>query len=182
MSGALGASDCASPSPTTGRLNAVLSTHSFPSSSPADPLTTQAPALFPRQADGSCLVTPNEVLLRISTTVLIPDYSSFYTATPIRQFRMDYTPFPDGSLVASPYISEVRRGDWTLLFSGMMLMLFIGTSIVAADYIRRVKVKHKALFYELLVSQLCGVVAFLITAATVLASSINCRRYAVSIH
>ncbi|KAL5534455.1 hypothetical protein ACEPAG_917 [Sanghuangporus baumii] len=175
MSSALGASDCASPSATGGRLNAVFPTHSLGPSSANDPLITQAPALFPRQSDGSCSVAPNEVLLRISTTVLIPDYSSFYTATPISQFRMDYTPFPDGSLIAPPYISEIRRGDWTLLFSGMMLMLFIATSVVAADYIRRVKVKHKVLFYELLISQLCGVVAFAITAATILASNINCR-------
>ncbi|EJD04180.1 uncharacterized protein FOMMEDRAFT_167420 [Fomitiporia mediterranea MF3/22] len=174
MSGSLRPLNSPFASPTRTQLSAFLPTLASRSISPLSaPFVTEPPALLPRAS--SCSATPNEVLVQLSTQVLIPDYSSFYTATPLAQFRPSYSTFPDGSLVADPYIAGVRRGDWTLLFSGMMLMLFIITSIVSADYIRRGRVKYKGLFYALLISQLCGVVSFALTAATVLATGINCR-------
>lgn len=92
---------------------------------------------------------------------------------------MSYTSFPDGSLVAPPYLLEQRNTDFTLLFTGMLLMLFITTTFFSAGYVRRGRVKYKGLFYALLFSQVLGLIAFTLEAISLLAREINCTRYVV---
>ena len=137
---------------------------------------TQPPAK--RDDDSSCSSTPNAVLLDIQTSVLIPDYDSFYT-TPIYEFKMTYTKFPDGSLVAPPFLEESRREDWLLLFTGMMLMLFTITSIISMDYTRRGRVRFKGLFYALILSQVFAVIYFVLLAIQILDEDPNCARYVI---
>ncbi|KAH8120095.1 hypothetical protein DFH11DRAFT_1500099, partial [Phellopilus nigrolimitatus] len=149
------------------------------STTPRPPFITQPPALVlharASPSSSSCSNTPNGVLLEVSMQVIIPDYSKFYTATPIAQFRMAYTSLPDGSLIAPPLFSEVQEGNRLLIFAGMMLMLFLRNTIVSADYIRRGRVRYKGLFYALFISQFLGVVTFILIAASVLAIHIDCK-------
>lgn len=164
------------PSRADGYLSALSPTPSS-SGSAAASLVTQAPSLHRRDAQSSTTsssCTLNEVVVQINTQVLIPDYREYYSV-PITQFQMHYRPLADGSLVAGPYLSEIQQGNWLLLFIGMLLMLFLRNSVVSVDYIRRVRVKRKGLFYALLISQLLGVVTFISLAASFLASTVNCR-------
>lgn len=140
---------------------------------------TQAPSLHQRAdalSASSSYCPPNEVVVQISTQLLIPDYSEYY-ATPIQQFSMSYISLPDGSLVAPPYFEEIRQGNELLLFIGMFLMLFTRNAVVSADYIRRGRVKRKGLFYTLLLSQILGVATFVSLATTFFASRVNCRMF-----
>ena len=94
-------------------------------------LQTQAPALQPRAgADASCTSrSQNDLVVAISSQVLISDYSHYYHATPIAQFHMSYTQVADGSLLAPPFTNEIRESNWFLLFVGMMLMLFLRNAV-----------------------------------------------------
>jgi len=122
----------------------------------------------------TCTNTPNEVVLQLTTAVVIQDFSLYYQM-PIQSFRPSYKAFADGSLVAPPYLHEVHEANWILLFVGALLMLFIRNSVVSADYIRRNRVKYKGLFYTLLISQLLGVLTFTSEAWVFLSSHVNCK-------
>lgn len=124
----------------------------------------------------TCTSSPTEVVLQITTAVVIQDFS-FYYETPIQSFRPSYKTFADGSLIAPPYLAEVHEANWILLLVGALLMLFIRNSVVSADYIRRNRVKYKGLFYTLLISQLLGVLTFTAEAWVFLASQVNCKVY-----
>lgn len=128
-----------------------------------------------RADDETCSSTPNAVLLKIQTDILISDYSNFYT-TPIDQFTMSYTNFPDGSLVATPLLEEAKREDQLLLFTGMMLMFFSINTIISIDYTRRGRVRFKGLFYALILSQIFAVVYFTLLAIQILDDNPDCER------
>ena len=158
-------------------LPAITPTASTLAISPA--LITHSPSLqMDRRASPTTSCSINEVVVEISTAVLIPDYSMYFSE-PIQQFRPTYYALPDGSLVAPPYLNDVQQGNWIILFTGALLMLFVRNSIVSADYIRRGRVKYKGLFYALLISQLLGVLSFVIMAASFLARQISCTAYAL---
>ncbi|KAF8898591.1 hypothetical protein BD779DRAFT_1666411 [Infundibulicybe gibba] len=53
----------------------------------------------PRETSGACC--PNEVVVHLSTIVVIPDYHAFYQ-DPIQSFKPTYNPLPDGSLITPP--------------------------------------------------------------------------------
>lgn len=143
----------------------------------APSLVTHPPTLRVRDADASTTSSqcPNEVLVKISTQVLIPDYREYYHDIPIQQFRMNYKALPDGSLVTETYLKEIQQGNWFLLLIGMFLMLFLRNTIVSADYIRRGRVKRRGLFYTLIISQAAGVLTFIILATSYLTSHVDCR-------
>ncbi|THH03230.1 hypothetical protein EW145_g6425 [Phellinidium pouzarii] len=171
-----GASTWPLPSRTGFQFNSLRPTHASNAVLAVPHLPTQPPVSPPRDQETlSCTDTLDEVLLVISTKAHIMDYSSHYTATPIEQFRMTYTPLSDGSLVAPPYLYEIQRGNRMLLFVGMMLMLFLRNSVISVDYIRRGRVKFKGLFYALLISQLLAVATFALMATSFFAAYINCK-------
>jgi hypothetical protein len=114
------------------------------------------------------------VVVALSTAISIPDYHRFYDQ-PIREFRPVYRAFPDGSLAAPPLLDDITASYALLLFIGALIMLFLRNTIVSADYIRRGRVKYKALFYVLLVSQLMGFVTFVLSATTYFTDDVNCK-------
>ncbi|KLO20574.1 hypothetical protein SCHPADRAFT_12521 [Schizopora paradoxa] len=175
-----------SSTPTTGGgvpISLAVQTPSSPlgvataSSSVVTPLPRiSVPYIAARDAQTSLTSTcsPTEVVLQITTAVVIQDFALYYDS-PIQSFRPSYKAFADGSLIAPPYLEEVHEANWILLLVGALLMLFIRNSIVSADYIRRNRVKYQGLFYTLLISQLLGVLTFTTEAWVFLASHVNCK-------
>ncbi|KAJ7783561.1 hypothetical protein DFH07DRAFT_995789 [Mycena maculata] len=108
-----------------------------------------APRITP--SPGCC--QPNEVVIEISTTLLIQDYSGYYD-TPISTFQPAYLALPDGSLTTIPFIDDLAKSYLSLLVTAMLMTIFLRNIIVSLDYIRRATMKRKMLFYLLLCSQL----------------------------
>jgi hypothetical protein len=91
----------------------------------------------------------------LSTSVTIEDIPT-QAPTP---YQVQYAHFKDGSLVTPLFINDFVADKTRLVVLGLLAMLFGRNVAVAASYIRRVQLKHKMLFYFLLISQLCGVLA-----------------------
>lgn len=116
---------------------------------------------------------PNEVVVELTTTLLIPDYSRYYD-TPIRQFQPSYTTLLDGSLVTKPFMDDLTNANINLLVTGILTMLFARNLFVSGDYIRRAKVKSKGLFYLLFASQLAASVSLIPIVVSSFVPSTNC--------
>ncbi|KAJ6627130.1 hypothetical protein B0H10DRAFT_1995557 [Mycena sp. CBHHK59/15] len=109
--------------------------------------------LAPRVTPPATYGEPNEVVIDLTTTLLIPDYARFYDA-PILAFQPAYVALPDGSLATTTFMDDLARSYLSLLVTGMLATLFLRNILVSFDYIRRGKMKRKTLFYLLLCSQL----------------------------
>lgn len=135
---------------------------SLPSSTAHSPTPTVVPNVFVDAL--SPTPTPccqrKEVVVVISTTLLIPDYYRYYD-TPLDSFRPRYFALADGSLITSPFIHDLRSANLSLLVTGILAMLFARNIIVSGDYIRRGKVKKKGLFWMLFLSQLVAPASFI---------------------
>lgn len=105
----------------------------------------------------SCSNTPNIVEIAIHTTVTISDYSSFYS-TPIDAFEPAYQVLGDGSLVTPVVTDDVRHTIAWVFTLGLLIMFFLNNIVVTLNFIQRVKIKKKKLFYVLLASQCLGLV------------------------
>ncbi|KAF9015302.1 hypothetical protein BDQ17DRAFT_1229006 [Cyathus striatus] len=115
--------------------------------------------LLPRSTPSSICCPPNEVVIHLSTTLVIPDYKRYWEPTPIPSFQPTYLALDDGSLVTSPFTQDLWNANLSLLVTGALAMLFTRNIFVSADYIRRGKVKRKALFYILFLSQILAPVS-----------------------
>jgi len=109
--------------------------------------------LSPRITPSPACCEPNEVVLELSTTLLIQDYTRFYDS-PISTFQPAYFALPDGSLTTIPFNDDLASSYLSLLVTAMLATIFLRNIIVSFDYIYRVNVKRKTLFYLLLCSQL----------------------------
>ncbi|KAJ7225722.1 hypothetical protein GGX14DRAFT_489964 [Mycena pura] len=149
----------ATPSPT-------LATHPTVLSGPQPP-APQLPAPRITPSPSSC--APNELVIEIATTVLVPDYTRFYD-TPISEFHPSYFALPDGSLASVPFMQDLTRSYLSLLVTAMLATLFLRNIIVCVDYLRRANMKRRTLFHLLLCSQLLSM-----GLAPLLASYFNSR-------
>ncbi|KAJ7597174.1 hypothetical protein C8J56DRAFT_919412 [Mycena floridula] len=117
----------------------------------------------------------NQVVVQLSTSVLIPDYHRFYD-TPVNDFQgPTYIPLADGSLITSVLVSDLRSAKLTLLVTGVLTMLFARNIFVSGDYLRRAKLKKKTLFRVLFVSQLLAVVAFIPDIMSEFNAFVDCK-------
>ncbi|KAF9270362.1 hypothetical protein L218DRAFT_30123 [Marasmius fiardii PR-910] len=99
---------------------------------------------------------PNEVIVRLQSDILIPDYSRYYD-TPIADFKgPSYRPLDDGSLVTETFVHDLRNAHITLIVLVILAVVFLRNSFVSANYIRRARIRQKSLFYLLHLSQLFG--------------------------
>lgn len=128
--------------------------------------------LAPTQAPTSSCA--NQVLIQLSTTLLVPDYSRYYSDSPIDLFKPVYFPLDDGSLITRPFIDDILHKDICILLTGLLAMLFARNILTSADYLRRVTLKDKSLFHVLFASQLLAVVAFIPTIISQFSQSPNC--------
>lgn len=116
------------------------------------------PAITPR-AQPSPTVT--QVVVDLTTQVIIPDFSRFYASTSPDSFQPIYHTFGDGSLVAPPLLDDLRINNIFLIITGCLLAIFLRNVFMSANYLWRGKVKKKGLFYFLFLSQLLGPIAII---------------------
>ncbi|KAK0456204.1 hypothetical protein EV421DRAFT_1750978 [Armillaria borealis] len=151
--------------------HSVSSRHEFvpaPTPPPSD-----SHVLLPRVTAASSCCSPNEVVIALTTTLIIPDYARYYDA-PIAQFIPSYQALGDGSLVSQPLMDDLRLGFVGTLVAGMLIALFTRNLFVSGDYMRRAKVKSKILFYTLFVSQLLGAFTLIPSIISEFDSAFDC--------
>ncbi|PSR85857.1 hypothetical protein PHLCEN_2v5333 [Hermanssonia centrifuga] len=158
-----------------------LPTRSSSSAPPLSSLSSQSASIPSTQdvipvntvSSACCSSTPNIVVLDLHTTIVIPNYSLFYS-TPIASFLPDYRALADGSLVAPPLISDIESANVHLALMSALAMFFIITTLTSIRYIRRGKFKKKILFYILFASQLLGLVSIVALIIPFFNSFVSC--------
>lgn len=123
-----------------------------------------------------CGSSPNIVVLKLHTTVVIPNYNLFYTA-PIESFEPPYHALADGSLIATPFIADLRGANLLLILLSAAAMFFTMNTFTAVSFLRRGKIKNKSLLYLLLVSQVLGIPAMISLMVTFFDQFANCNTY-----
>ncbi|CAL1696081.1 unnamed protein product [Somion occarium] len=117
--------------------------------------------------------TPNVVIIKLATTIEIPDYNRFYSSA-INSFRPTYSALPDGSLVTPPLISDIRTANsWLLVYATIGTFCLLNT-ITSFRYVRKGQVKNKFLFYLLLCSQILGLAAIIPMIIPYFSQSVSC--------
>ncbi|KZT30370.1 hypothetical protein NEOLEDRAFT_1173810 [Neolentinus lepideus HHB14362 ss-1] len=92
------------------------------------------------------------VVVGLSTTFSLTPY----VPPSISSYRPIYSALPDGSFVTPTFLESMGRANGLLFALGAFIAFFIRNIIVSISYVRRGRVKHKYLFYALLVSQILG--------------------------
>ncbi|KAF7320250.1 hypothetical protein MKEN_00809600 [Mycena kentingensis (nom. inval.)] len=116
-----------------------------------------------------------QVVVELTTTVLIPDYARFYSS-PLEQFEPSYINLPDGSLASDAFIEDLRRSYTSLLVVALLASVFLRNLVVCVDYFHRLpraNMKRRLLFFMLLASQVLslGLAPFI---ASYFNSSLDC--------
>lgn len=124
-----------------------------------------------------CGLSPNIVVIKLHTTVVIPNYELYYSA-PIDAFEPPYHALADGSLVATPFISDVRDANLLLVLLSAAAAFFLINTLSCISFLRRGNIKNKILLYLLLASQVLGVPAMGVLLATYFDQFTNCSTYA----
>ncbi|KAE9410951.1 hypothetical protein BT96DRAFT_243693 [Gymnopus androsaceus JB14] len=141
---------------------------------PAVTLSPTIPQILPRITDApSDNDYPIEVVVQLTTTLLIPDYPLYYN-TPISEFNPNYEAFPDGSLIAAPYRSDLEQASAELLMLSILITIFLRNVFVSGNYIRRVKVRRKILFRTMFITQAIAFVGLIPQIISFLGSHLNC--------
>lgn len=154
-----------------------------PMSSSYPPTQVYSPTITPAPAP-SCSHSkpPNEVLLQLTTTVLIKDYSDFYN-TPITGFSgPDYITLADGSLLTDIYTQDSKNASLFLSILVIFAVLFVRNTLVSGSYLYRTKVQKKFLFYMLFLSQILGAASVIPFALSFFVPRINCTTAVFAIH
>jgi hypothetical protein len=144
----------------------------------ATPTTPPAHLLPPRVTPPPASCSTNQVLLELSTTLIIEDYQRFYS-TDINSFRPSYFALDDGSLITPALITDLRGSNLDLLFTAALAMLFLRNIAVAIDYLRRGKMKNKTLYYFLLASQALAPASFIPSLVSTFNQDISCTLYSL---
>ncbi|KAJ4001241.1 hypothetical protein F5050DRAFT_31850 [Lentinula boryana] len=153
------------PTPTSTGQHFLPTVNSSPSTLHVLPRITPAPS-----SDDF----PTQVVVALTTTILIPDYSLYYD-TPISQFSPNYQALSDGSLIASPYRSELQQDNGVLLLLSILVTIFLRNAFVSGNYLRRIKVQRKVIFRMLFASQVIAFVGLVPKIVSFLTPRVNCR-------
>ncbi|KAF8167960.1 hypothetical protein B0H34DRAFT_792626 [Crassisporium funariophilum] len=152
-------------SPTLSSISPLTSMSSSFSLTAGQPQITPAPTSCP----------PNTLVIRLTTTLVIPNYNLFYAPTSIESFVPEYSALGDGSLLTPPFHQDMSDANLSLLIIGALAMLFTRNIIVSGDYIRRGKVKKKILFYVLFLSQILAPVGLVPIIFSYFSQRIHCN-------
>ena len=120
-----------------------------------------------------CGDSPNIVVIKLHTTVVIPNYELYYSA-PIDAFEPPYHALADGSLVATPFITDVRDANLLLVLLSAAAAFFLINTFSCISFLRRGNIKNKILLYLLLTSQALGIPAMIVLLATYFDQFTNC--------
>lgn len=132
--------------------------------------------LQPRITPPPTCCSPNQVIIELSTTLVIKDYQRFYS-TDINSFSPTYFATDDGSLITPALTDDLWNTNLDLLLTAALAMLFLRNIAVAIDYLRRGKMKNKTLFYLLLTSQALAPASFVPSLVSFLNQYISCTLY-----
>ncbi|KAG5654770.1 hypothetical protein H0H81_003778 [Sphagnurus paluster] len=137
---------------STVSISAILPSRTSPS-------TFANPTVFPN----SHVVQPrvNEILGR-------------YYVGSVDSFQPTFYALDDGSLITPPFVDDMTNANLSLLVMGMLTMLFLRNTVVSGDYLRRVNIKKKGLFYVLFISQALAPVSLLLFVASWFNRNLNC--------
>lgn len=141
---------------------------------------TMPPAhlLLPQVTPPPASCSTSQVLVELSTALVIRDYQRFYS-TDINSFRPTYIAWDDGSLVTPALITDLRGSSVDLLFTAALAMLFLRNIVVAIDYLRRARMKNKTLYYLLLASQALAPASFIPSLVSTFNQDISCTLYSL---
>lgn len=123
--------------------------------------------------------TGTDVLVEVIATAVIRNFDKYYPGVPIDDFKPEYSPLADGSLVCPPLIKDVQQVYTILIISSALFVFFFRNTFTVVRYIRSGKVPHKALFYALLASQVMGFIFPLPTLTSIFAGGVDCRMWVV---
>nr|GAT47866.1 predicted protein [Mycena chlorophos] len=113
-----------------------------------------SPRLAPRITPPPQAQPPEELVVEIYTTLVIQNFEHLYHGAALPDDSSFYTAIPDGTLLAAPYLADLRLAFTSLMVTAIIATLFARNIIVCIDYLRRANVKRRTLFYLLLLSQL----------------------------
>lgn len=130
--------------------------------------------LQPRITPAPTSCPPNILVVQLSTALVIPDYNTFYSPTPIQSFTPTYTALPDGSLLTPAFLHDQLDANLSLFITGVLAMLFVRNILLSGDYLRRNTVKKKKLFYALFFSQILAPVAFVPVVLSYFSQRMSC--------
>lgn len=116
--------------------------------------------LQPRATPSPTCCTPNQVIIELSTTVVIQDYQRYYSPD-INSFSPTYLATDDGSLITPALTDDLWTANLDLLLTAALAMLFLRNIAVAIDYLRRGRNKNKTLLYLLFASQALAPASFI---------------------
>jgi hypothetical protein len=143
----------------------------FPPSPTIPP--SQPHRIQPRVTPTPTCYTPNQVIIELSTTVVIQDFQRFYSSN-ISSFTPTYFATADGSLITPALTNDLRAASIDLLFTAALAMLFLRNIAVAIDYLRRGKNRNKILLYLLFASQALAPAAFVPLLLSFFNQYVNC--------
>lgn len=138
-------------------------------------LNNLQPRITPTPTSTDC--PPNTLVVKLSTTLIIPDYSRFFAPTDIQTFLPTYTALADGSLLTPPFNRDIADSNLSLLVTGALAIVFARNIIVSGDYVRRGKVKKRFLFYVLFLSQILSPIAFVPVILSYFSQTLHCTAY-----
>lgn len=147
-----------------------------PTFSDSPPVATHSPTvldIWPRTTAAPSNNNPTEVVIQLTTTLLIPDYPSYYH-TPISEFNPNYEAFPDGSLLAAPFRSDLEQAGVELFLLTILITIFLRNVVVSGNYIRRVKVQRKILFWMMFATQVVALIGLVPQITSFLGLHLHC--------
>ncbi|KAH8835146.1 hypothetical protein DL96DRAFT_27223 [Flagelloscypha sp. PMI_526] len=119
---------------------------------------------------------PTKVVIQLATQVVIPNYSRDFASIPLQDFKPSYLAMDDGSLLATPLISDFQGALLSLIILSVLLALFLRNVVVAGYYyFSRSKIIHdRRLFLALFLSQLVSPAGILPTMVSYFDRSGDC--------
>lgn len=116
-----------------------------------------------------------DLLVQITATVVIRNFSKYYPGESVRGFEPQYTPLADGSLISPPLTRDLVQVHAILIICSALFVFFFRNTFTVLRYIRSGKVPQKALFYVFLGSQVIGFVFPLPALISIFAARAGCR-------
>lgn len=117
---------------------------------------------------------PQVVIIDLNTSVIIPDFTRFYHTNPA-SFEPVYYALADGSLVAPPFLSDLRHTNISLVILTFLLTVFARNIWVSATFLWGRTVRKKSLLYTVFVSQLLAPLALIPLLVAHFQRLINCE-------
>lgn len=153
--------------PSTSVPPPPLMVDSISTGSPIDPIPRLHALVTP-------ITTTSSLVFNLNTLITIPDFTRFYHSDPA-SFEPIYYALSDGSLVAPPFLSDIRASNVSLIIIAFLLTVFARNICISATFILCGKVRKKCLLYTVFVSQLLALPVLIPLLAAQFQRVISCK-------